>query len=450
LCYVAAHTPFQLITQQGARSVANTDETQGQSSKTDSKDFIEHLRTVHFTLVTVCLALVVILQFPSPVSIREAIRQLDTIKEAAHILNSTWTEEKLGQELANNSRSSLCNRPVMKNFVMVAHGKRLRVDFDYGNWILRTSEPMRLEEKGGEPYRYTSMNSPERLDEFKRIWDNSYSILCPIRIADEGVMFLYGGTEVIESIHSEPITSPFDDNETATLADNSKIDEPTNFKITPNFESKELFYRVDYPTNKDGSQFRDGSPILFNIPVLESAVFPNHYRDILIKEMAQYRWLHSDFKDAFYELNQATEGFQDLDFDHLKQILEQNEKNSKEAFQAFGITFPIETTTRWGTLIIIVIQFYFLLHFMEHRKKESLTNPDIAWIGVYNSFGAQVLFGATAWCLPFGVVIFVCVKAGLLPQIPVWNTMLCTIALTLSFLFSALSVREYFRKPAKV
>lgn len=47
--------------------MATSGETQTdtvKADKGDSKDFVEHLRTVHFTLVTVCLALIVILQFP--------------------------------------------------------------------------------------------------------------------------------------------------------------------------------------------------------------------------------------------------------------------------------------------------------------------------------------------------------------------------------------------------
>jgi hypothetical protein len=85
---------------------------------------------------------------------------------------------------------------------------------------------------------------------------------------------------------------------------------------------------------------------VLSFPVLNSRVIGFDYRGKLIKELYPYKWLHTDFKDAFYELDQATTGFQDLDFGHLKQILLQNEKNSKTAFQAFGVTFPIEATTR--------------------------------------------------------------------------------------------------------
>ena len=42
---------------------------------------------------------------------------------------------------------------------------------------------------------------------------------------------------------------------------------------------------------------------------------------------------------------------QDLDFQHLDKVLELNVKNSKEAFEAFGVKFPLQITMKWGIVL---------------------------------------------------------------------------------------------------
>lgn len=49
----------------------------------------------------------------------------------------------------------------------------------------------------------------------------------------------------------------------------------------------------------------------------------------------------------------------------LRSVLELQEKNSAEVFEAFGQKFPVNSAARWGVLTIVSVQFYFLLHFME-------------------------------------------------------------------------------------
>ena len=436
--------------------MATSGETQTEtvkSDKDDSKDFVEHLRTVHFTLVTVCLGLIVVLQFPSPVSIREAIRQLNTVADASHVWKTTWIDEEVPKELNNVAGSYSCVNPVTTDFAFVTSGIRLSLHFQNVNWTLRTSNSTPVPSTYNTDAQYTTVRHtiiepPKRLDEFKTIWNNSYSLLCPSRIADESITTFLSSKQIIAPIRREAVPSAIRPG-VAMLSDNTNSHKFSGLRESQSKESEGLSYSVSLlPSMNPNAPFstRMNEPLMVDIPVLESKVFLFDYRGVLIKNLPQYNWLHSDFKDAFYELDQATMGFQDLDFDHIKQILQQNEKNSKEAFQAFGVTFPIETTTKWGTLIIIVIQFYFLLHFMEYRKKRILTTPDVAWIGVYASPGARFLFLTTALALPVGVIIFVCIKAGLLPDMPVRNRIFCVITDLASFTFSLLTAKEYFKK----
>jgi hypothetical protein len=47
-----------------------------------SEDFVEHIRTVHFGLVAVCLALIGLIQFERPKDVSTALYQLQEIKKA--------------------------------------------------------------------------------------------------------------------------------------------------------------------------------------------------------------------------------------------------------------------------------------------------------------------------------------------------------------------------------
>ena len=443
--------------------MATSDEAQTDAvkpDKGDSKDFVEHLRTVHFTLVTVCLALIVILQFPSPVSIREAIHQLNTIVDATHVWKDTWVDEGVPKELNNKDGFFSCVNPVTSDFATAASGTRQSFHFQNVNWTLRTSNPMPINSQymTNAKYmtiRHTTIDAPKRLDEFKNIWNNSYSILCPVRISDEGVNLFFTAApknEIVVPIKREAVSSAVPLSP-AMLMDNGAGRKFDGLHKGQSAESEGLFYSAGFLpiANPNISMVAMAkSPTILDIPVLDSKVFPFDYRGVLIKELPQYNWLHADFKDAFYELDQATTGFQDLDFDHIKQILQQNQKNSKEAFQAFGVTFPIETTAKWGTLIIIVIQFYFLLHLMEYGKNRTLAKPDVAWIGIYASPGARILFCATALVLPLAVITFVCIKDSFLSNMPIRNALLCVVAVSASAFLSFFAAKQYFKKDAPI
>ena len=411
-------------------NVATSDETQGQEKKPDSKDFVEHLRTVHFTLVTVCLALVVILQFPSPVSIREAIRQLNTIDDSMHIWSHTWVADEALQQLKNEAGFNHCVNPVAGDSMVNILGIGMPIHFPKANWTLRISNPIQINNglTDNIEIRRTSVDVPKRLEDFKNLWDNSYFIACPTLLADEA--YNQFSTERVPLVKlTAPMLSP-ESGRPALLMDagiGRKID---GLKQKQNPNSEGLLYDL-----------RLSPPDLLAIPVLDSEVFPFDYRGLLIKELPQYHWLHSDFKHAFYELDQATTGFQDLDFEHIQRILQQNEKNSKETFQAFGVTFPIETTTRWGALLIVALQLYLWLHLSEFRRRD-FASSDIAWIGAYQTPWPRAIFCLTGLIIPVGVVIFLGIR-NFVSDVQWYYALYFEVAIIVSALLAGSSARDY-------
>src|SRR5579885_2237297 len=64
-----------------------------------SADFVEHIRTVHFSLVAVCLALIGVVQFKKPLNLTTAQCQLQEIKSAVDHWNSAEMLETAFNEL---------------------------------------------------------------------------------------------------------------------------------------------------------------------------------------------------------------------------------------------------------------------------------------------------------------------------------------------------------------
>ena len=62
-----------------------------------SEDFVEHIRTVHFSLVAVCLALIGLLQFEKPKDAKTAQSQLQEIKLAV----DAWDSDQVAGTLRN-------------------------------------------------------------------------------------------------------------------------------------------------------------------------------------------------------------------------------------------------------------------------------------------------------------------------------------------------------------
>lgn len=72
-----------------------------------SKDFVEHLRTVHFTLMAVCIGLLVLAFFPSQTEIQVAHDQASEILEVVN----TWGRSFLDRAIENAVESEIATDP---------------------------------------------------------------------------------------------------------------------------------------------------------------------------------------------------------------------------------------------------------------------------------------------------------------------------------------------------
>lgn len=399
----------------------------------DSKDFVEHLRTVHFSLMVVCLGLLVIALSPSPRAISTAIEQLNQIAEVTSDAN--WDKTRLqrtAERLVGNSPDCIGSKSKPFDIML---GVRFTVEIVGRNWVVSrlpssaSAGPQGMNEDAFVVY---SIAPPKNLAEFREVWDWRSKIYCPLSRGQYA--WLWAVTEGLQRfpLKEMPATKDKSPIYLTLMRTGPDPDEDKYPQIPEDF----VYYDFGGDVHRRiGIQASGGG----NIDIA--------LRETLLLDFPKYKWIKSDFKDAFYELNGATEGFQDLDFPHLRQILRQSEKNAKEVFEAFGVKFPIESTTRWGVIVILSIQLYLWLHMAEYRKR-NIPPGDIAWLGSYTHPIPRIVFCATALLTPIGVMSFLSTKTQLVTS-ETWNLPVTLLALITSTGLAALTLADYIRTHRK-
>lgn len=79
-------------------------EDKQQSGKHWSKDFVEHLRTIHFALIAVCIAIIILAGIYTKSEITRAHDQIKQLK----ILRDTWNEQWLTDAALARAHTIVC------------------------------------------------------------------------------------------------------------------------------------------------------------------------------------------------------------------------------------------------------------------------------------------------------------------------------------------------------
>jgi hypothetical protein len=409
----------------------------------DSKDFLEQVRTVHFTLLAVCLTAVVIASSPSPARIIKANEQLSGIVAVKEGWRSNWLETS-AEELARQHGECL-DPPYEQNSPYP--------QYRIGQWQFKAIIKRRWDVKykiadeqvASGDTTSPSIPAPDNLRKFKDIWNSSGELWCPsdkvpAKTGDQ--VFLwdpkyhnFGPPQGLSGPHLELLPLP----------------------QMKNLKSKEFVWALTQnlrqgPDNGIEKR-RPVALIQISNDAWQWAIFttvapknvgPIAVRSQIMKAFPGYAWQSNDFENVFPELDQVAKELQRFDdpLDRLQTNLISEESAKKEPFQVFGIKFPIEGTTRWAVLLILAIQGYLWLHLNEYWRRGA-PKTDVAWIGVYPGSAPKVVSALTMLVVPVLVVVLLCVRQGLVPLKPMANTILGSLACTLSVFLSVLTAITY-------
>ena len=110
-----------------------------------SRDYVEHLRTVHFTLVVACIALVVLITSDHRSAVSDAREELSGIRKVVRNWDDRWIEKEAAHTF-DGSNLPFNTFPVDPKVAEIAITTRkgltdvVRLSYDPPNWMLNTND----------------------------------------------------------------------------------------------------------------------------------------------------------------------------------------------------------------------------------------------------------------------------------------------------------------------
>jgi hypothetical protein len=168
----------------------------------------------------------------------------------------------------------------------------------------------------------------------------------------------------------------------------------------------------------------------------EASTIDFRAQESLIRHFHSWVPLSGSFDHSFPELNKITRNFQTLEIDKFDPILEAEQNRNGESFEAFGVKFPAEATTRWGVLIILAVQLYFWIHLRELSQKLQPGDAgwEVAFIGMYTSLPSRIVYFISSCILPVLAVSALGIRGLAIGdyQWPFWASLTCGIAVSIA------------------
>ena len=368
-----------------------------------SVDFVEHLRTVHFGLVTVSVALIVLISGSRSARDSRALTQAQQIVD----LPDRWSDV---QSALYFSGIHSLHLPEQHRYLITiiddqASNKSASVVLDADLNKLTQFEPWKFLPTGIE-----MQSGPKNLSDFILWWN---------ALAQASVY-------VPDFKQDEPKQCK------AQTAPGGESRKETKWAFHQGTEINTTFLKCDVthtlsPTAISASAVSLGTPFGDNRPYLVAKAFDAfngvtsgmpwgsdvnlavgpHFSVAKVDESA----LRSIFPDwrvgAPYDVafNELAEVSKDLLAIKLKDVpvrLQDMLPKGEQDLEAFGLKIPGSDIARWGIVLILAAQFYFWLHLHELKTRIAASSPgwDVAWIGVYRSMSARISMIVSACALP--------------------------------------------------
>ena len=375
-----------------------------------SKDFIEHLRTVHFTLVVLAVLAIISGRAPDVAKMRTAKTQLTTIRD--------FLEEKLPKEAAADK--DLDSEAGTGTWILLS-SKKIAARFPYGmrafNGVCTASsdKPLTL----AELFEWSGRTQPSLMD-FRRIWDAiNCSKVQDYDTEDIGEMYagnweeLYASGRASEVLPSSITTGGRSDLEkkgfkfgslrAVAVGEDSKAIPDTFFQAL-RFRNRSseadrgsvVFYEMTYPS---------GAPvgvIVGFVPVLVHVSDSGVGHDFLTH--LESTWdCRDEYAKCFSELREVAQDREHFSLKDLSKWLDDEIMSAEPSrIDIFGIRFPADSQFQWGIILILTVLLYFWMHLRElsPRLKANHSGLEVAWPGLYRSWIAYAVMWTTVVFVP--------------------------------------------------
>jgi hypothetical protein len=378
-----------------------------------SKDYIEHLRTIHFILVVLCTTGLLISKSPNIYSLETAQTELRQIRSFAQKPLPKWFEE------FNHVPTPLVS-------VVWLEFTEGRVEYTAGVPLSAMTTETNLHLCPKQPTKETDnaefgsdLSEKSSLERFEALWNHlNCSVEKTHLIFAISSQLLNTRTRRLNEIEFVPYRLVRYTDELLKVKLTKKKSRKFELELNNNFPQTlsgaldHLIYISQFDGNKDK---HDEMPIvLFESEGTFLAAKgltrvderkPAH--NLLVR--AQSDWTCTlTFRECFPELVRTAKGKEKYSLKDLSDWLDEKVAHSQpRQLEIFNIKFPAEDQLRWGIFIILAVLTYLWLHLRELSPRLKANDPgrDVAWIGLYSSIPAMFLNWLSVAVLPFCTIL---------------------------------------------
>lgn len=179
------------------------------------------------------------------------------------------------------------------------------------------------------------------------------------------------------------------------------LEVPLYFFIDPS--QKRYAYTARFEDHSPGSRSHDVTVI---IPIESSYAYSVNQQTI---STVFTNVQPGTFERSFSDLLKAARNEMNLPLQDIKDLVHEEAAKSADMFEVFGMKFPANQITTWGTVLVLAVQLYFLIYLRQLRGKLRADDLgwDVPWIGMDESAIGRVALFCTVVLLP-------CLAVGLL------------------------------------
>jgi hypothetical protein len=377
-----------------------------------SKDFVEHLRTVHFTLISVAIGLILIVVSAKPYNAAMALREIHQIIELKKMWSINWlfwkgtrkeipvSEDNLGSEaapapqtlagLGEPSDWDISNLPTPIVPEDYPRGVDVKSDLSVFQHNSFTGRLSRVGSKRQETISFwierpwlqehthpdwSPETFPDTLLDFQEWWNVLQTH--PYRAVIPSSLYIAEGSCGNPSHNSDV---------SALEIQNSVM--PNSIALTAQEAGKTLIYTAE-----------DTSLGLCFFPI-RRFMYVEVSQQMLASQFNN--WKTESFDDSFADLARAGHDLETLELDDVEKFVSTEAAKGSEVFEAFGMKFPAGQINFWGLVVLLGVQLYFFVYLKELSGKLVQTDAgwDVPWIGMDTSLLAQTIFFLTVVLLP--------------------------------------------------
>lgn len=186
------------------------------------------------------------------------------------------------------------------------------------------------------------------------------------------------------------------------------------------------------------------------IPVSEREIKFEPLDKILTMTPISYNWKKGGFEYNFSELDELTLGYQDLPIKKIKMILSKDMERSFDSIDLFGVKVPYEIIKRFGIIILLGTQIFFLIYLFSLIKIwDEKVETNIPWLVLHTDIYSKIVYVTSTILYPLiaTCTIYVLNFSSMLMRFSsiFWNSTLTLLEVLISIAIF-LQTKKLFRK----